>query len=39
VIRTAKIATIDVGRAEARGRIPLETLASVRGELKRRLDL
>ena len=32
VIRTAKIATIEVGRAEPRGGVTPETLAAVRAE-------
>jgi mRNA interferase MazF len=39
VIRTAKIATIDIGRAELRGRVAPETLAAVRAELARWLAL
>ena len=39
VIRTAKIATIDVGRAEPRGRVTPDTLAAIRAELKHRLGL
>ena len=39
VIRTAKIATIDVGRAEPRGRVTPETLAAVRAEVRARLGL
>ena len=39
LVRTAKIATIDVARAEARGRIAPATLAAVRAEIARRLGL
>lgn len=39
VIRTAKVATIDAARAEARGRVAPETLAAVRTELTRLLGL
>jgi mRNA interferase MazF len=39
VIRTAKIATIDLGRAQPRGRIDPRTLDAVRAELTRRLGL
>jgi len=39
LIRTAKIATIDTGRAEPRGRIAPETLAQVRAELAQCLGL
>ena len=35
VIRTAKIATIDLARAEARGQIAPETLAAVRSAIAR----
>lgn len=38
IVRTAKIATIDAGRAEARGRIAGNVLAAVRGEVARKLD-
>lgn len=39
VIRTAKIAAIDIGRAEPRGRVTPETLAEVRAQLAHRLGL
>jgi mRNA interferase MazF len=39
VIRTAKIAALDIGRAEPRGRVAPETLIEVRAELARRLGL
>jgi mRNA interferase MazF len=39
VVRTAKIATIDLARAEPRGRIEPEALAAVRAEIARRLGM
>lgn len=39
LIRTAKIATIDMSRAEPRGRIEPATLAAVRAEIAERLGL
>ena len=39
VIRTAKIATIDIARAEPRGRVESETFDMVRAEIARRLGL
>lgn len=39
VVRTAKIATVDLARAEPRGRVADETLTGVRAELARRLGL
>ena len=39
VIRTAKIATIDVARAEPRGRIAAPTMAATRMEIARLLGL
>jgi hypothetical protein len=39
VISAAMIANLDVGRAEARGRVPKETLAAVRLEMGHRLGL
>jgi mRNA interferase MazF len=39
VIRTAKIATIDMGRAESRGRVPSAIMALVRTEIARRLGM
>lgn len=39
VIRTAKIATIDLVRAEPKGRIDPETMAAARAEIARRLGL
>lgn len=39
LVRTAKIATIEVARAEPRGRIDPATLAAVRGAIGERLGL
>lgn len=39
VIRTAKIATVEIARADPLGEIAPETLAAVRSELARRLSL
>lgn len=39
VVRTAKIATIDLARAEAKGRVDAPTMAAVRLEIARRLGL
>ena len=39
VIRTAKIATIEIARAEPLGTLDPETLSSVRAEIGRRLSL
>jgi mRNA interferase MazF len=38
VVRTAKIATIDIDRAEPRGEVAPETLAAVRTEIERLLS-
>ncbi|WP_370515081.1 type II toxin-antitoxin system PemK/MazF family toxin [Paracoccus sp. S-4012] len=39
VVRTAKIATIDLARAEPRGRIAAQELSSVRAAIAARLDM
>jgi mRNA interferase MazF len=39
VVRTAKIATIDLARAEPKGQVEAPTMAEVRSEIARRLDL
>ena len=39
VVRTSKIATIALVRAQPRGQVSSETLAAVRAELRRRLTL
>jgi mRNA interferase MazF len=39
VVRTAKIATIDLARAEPKGRVDAPTMATVRSELARRFGL
>ncbi len=39
LVRTAKIATIDMARADPRGRVAPDTLAAVRGEIAGRLGL
>lgn len=39
VVRSAKIATIDLARAEARGQVAPETLAAVRSAIAHRLGL
>lgn len=39
VVRTAKISTVDLARAEARGQVAPATLAAVRAAIARRLGL